>query len=163
MPGLEAGWLSITWLRLAVGIIVSFLTYSKQFGRPISDLANQFNLIQSAIVGAERVFEVLEMPSEYGDEESEDLPRLTGEVVFQDVSFAYKADSPTLSGVTFEAKPGEKIAFVGPTRAGKTTIVNLLIRFYDLSDGSIRIDGRDIRELDKNALRSQPEWRCRYN
>lgn len=148
------GWMAFHNMA-TVGIIVSFLTYSKQFGRPISDLANQYNLIQSAIAGAERVFEVLEMPSEYGDEESEDLPRLTGEVVFQDVSFAYKADSPILSGVTFEAKPGEKIALVGPTGAGKTTIVNLLIRFYDLNGGSIRIDGRDIRELDKNALRSQ--------
>ncbi|WP_405176617.1 ABC transporter ATP-binding protein [Paenibacillus sp. FSL H8-0261] len=148
------GWMAFHNMA-TVGIIVSFLTYSKQFGRPISDLANQYNLIQSAIAGAERVFEVLEMPSEYGDEESEDLPRLTGEVVFQDVSFAYKADSPILSGVTFAAKPGEKIALVGPTGAGKTTIVNLLIRFYDLNGGSIRIDGRDIRELDKNALRSQ--------
>ncbi|MFD5017310.1 ABC transporter ATP-binding protein [Paenibacillus sp. NPDC058367] len=148
------GWMAFHNMA-TVGIIVSFLTYSKQFGRPISDLANQYNLIQSAIAGAERVFEVLEMPSEYGDEESEDLPRLTGEVVFQDVSFAYNADSPILSGVTFEAKPGEKIALVGPTGAGKTTIVNLLIRFYDLNGGSIRIDGRDIRELDKNALRSQ--------
>lgn len=148
------GWMAFHNMA-TVGIIVSFLTYSKQFGRPISDLANQYNLIQSAIAGAERVFEVLEMPSEYGDEESEEIPRLTGEVVFQDVSFGYKADSPILSGVTFEAKPGEKIALVGPTGAGKTTIVNLLIRFYDLSDGSIRMDGRDIRELDKNALRSQ--------
>lgn len=148
------GWMAFHNMA-TVGIIVSFLTYCKQFGRPISDLANQYNLIQSAIAGAERVFEVLEMPSEYGDEESEDLPRLTGEVVFQDVSFAYKADSPILSGVTFEAKPGEKIALVGPTGAGKTTIVNMLIRFYDLNGGSIRIDGRDIRELDKNALRSQ--------
>lgn len=148
------GWMAFHNMA-TVGIIVSFLTYSKQFGRPISDLANQYNLIQSAIAGAERVFEVLEMPSEYGDEQMDDLPRLKGEVIFQDVSFAYKVDSPILSGVTFEAKPGEKIALVGPTGAGKTTIVNLLIRFYDLSGGSIVIDGRDIRELDKNALRSQ--------
>ncbi|WP_081954087.1 ABC transporter ATP-binding protein [Paenibacillus sp. FSL R5-0345] len=148
------GWMAFHNMA-TVGIIVSFLTYSKQFGRPISDLANQYNLIQSAIAGAERVFEVLEMQSEYGDEQSEDLPRLKGEVVFRDVSFAYKPDSPILSGVTFEAKPGEKIALVGPTGAGKTTIVNLLIRFYDLSGGCIRIDDRDIRELDKNALRSQ--------
>lgn len=148
------GWMAFHNMA-TVGIIVSFLTYSKQFGRPISDLANQYNLIQSAIAGAERVFEVLEMPSEYEDEQIDDLPRLKGEVIFQDVSFAYKADSPILSSVTFEAKPGEKIALVGPTGAGKTTIVNLLIRFYDLSGGSIVIDGRDIRELDKNALRSQ--------
>jgi ATP-binding cassette subfamily B protein len=148
------GWMAYHNLA-TVGIIVSFLTYSKQFGRPISDLANQYNLIQSAIAGAERVFEVLDMPSEYGNEQCDDLPRLKGEVAFRDVSFAYKEDSPILSGVTFEAKPGEKIALVGPTGAGKTTIVNLLSRFYDLNGGSIRIDGRDIRELNKNALRSQ--------
>ncbi|MNO44695.1 putative ABC transporter ATP-binding protein [compost metagenome] len=148
------GWMAYHNMA-TVGIIVSFLTYSKQFGRPIADLANQYNLIQSAIAGAERVFEVFDMPSEYGNEQGDDLPRLKGEVAFRDVSFAYKEDSPILSGVTFEAKPGEKIALVGPTGAGKTTIVNLLIRFYDLNGGSIRIDGRDIRELDKNALRSQ--------
>lgn len=148
------GWMAYHNMA-TVGVIVSFLNYSKQFGRPISELANQYNLIQSAIAGAERVFEVMELASEYEDENSVELPRLAGEVIFRDVTFGYQLDSPILSGVTFEAQPGEKIALVGPTGAGKTTIVNLLIRFYDLSSGSILIDGHDIRLLDKNALRSQ--------
>ncbi|MEK4510771.1 ABC transporter ATP-binding protein [Paenibacillus anaericanus] len=138
-----------------VGVIVSLLNYSKQFGRPISELANQYNLIQSAIAGAERVFEIMDMPSEYGDEDDGELPRLSGKVVFQNVSFGYESDSLILKDVTFEAKSGEKIALVGPTGAGKTTIINLLTRFYEISAGAVYIDGRDIRQLDKNALRSQ--------
>ncbi len=148
------GWMAYHDMA-TVGVIVSFLNYSKQFGRPISELANQYNLIQSAIAGAERVFEVMDMSSEFGEEKSMELPRLTGKVVFSDVSFGYKIDSPILSRVSFEAQPGEKIALVGQTGAGKTTIVNLLIRFYDLSSGSILLDDRNIRDLDKNALRSQ--------
>ncbi|MGO4374459.1 ABC transporter ATP-binding protein, partial [Paenibacillus sp. MCAF20] len=148
------GWMAYHELA-TVGAIVSFLNYSRQFGRPISELANQYNLIQSAIAGAERVFEVMDRSSEYEQATPMELPRLTGEVSFRDVSFGYKADVPILSGVTFDAKPGDKIALVGPTGAGKTTIVNLLIRFYELSGGSILIDGNDIRKLDKNALRSQ--------
>jgi ATP-binding cassette subfamily B multidrug efflux pump len=148
------GWMAFHDLA-TVGVIVSFLNYSKQFGRPIAELANQYNLIQSAIAGAERVFEVMDMPSEYGDEQLRELPRLTGNVVFHNVSFGYKPDSPILNDVTFEAKSGEKIALVGPTGAGKTTIINLLTRFYEINGGVVTIDGRDIRELDKNALRSQ--------
>nr|WP_188540796.1 ABC transporter ATP-binding protein [Paenibacillus segetis] len=148
------GWMAFHDLA-TVGVIVSFLNYSKQFGRPIAELANQYNLIQSAIAGAERVFEVMDMPSEYGDEQHRELPRLTGNVVFHNVSFGYKPDSPILNDVTFEAKSGEKIALVGPTGAGKTTIINLLTRFYEINGGVVTIDGRDIRELDKNALRSQ--------
>ncbi|NWL87966.1 multidrug ABC transporter ATP-binding protein [Paenibacillus sp. 79R4] len=148
------GWMAYHSLG-TVGVIVSFLNYSKQFGRPISELANQYNLIQSAIAGAERVFEVMDMISEYSHEVKEELPRLGGEVAFRDVSFSYLSDRPILTGVTFTAKPGEKIALVGPTGAGKTTIINLLTRFYEVQEGSLLLDGRDIRELDKNALRRQ--------
>lgn len=148
------GWMAFHDI-VTVGVIVSFLNYSRQFGRPINELANQYNLIQSAIAGAERVFEVMDMPSEYGDDKESELPRLSGEVKFDNVSFGYKPDAPILRGVTFEAKPGEKIALVGPTGAGKTTIVNLLTRFYEIHDGNVFIDGREIRDLDKNALRRQ--------
>lgn len=148
------GWMAFHDI-VTVGVIVSFLNYSRQFGRPINELANQYNLIQSAIAGAERVFEVMDMPSEYGDDKESELPRLSGEVKFDNVSFGYKPDAPILRGVTFEAKPGEKIALVGPTGAGKTTIVNLLTRFYEIHGGSVFIDGREIRDLDKNALRRQ--------
>lgn len=140
-----------------VGVIVSFLNYSKQFGRPISELANQYNMIQSAIAGAERVFEVMDMPSEYDEVNGGKLKlsRLKGEVIFRDVMFGYHVDSPILKSVTFEARPGQKIALVGPTGAGKTTIINLLTRFYEINGGQLLIDGCDIRELDKNDLRSQ--------
>lgn len=148
------GWMAFHDI-VTVGVIVSFLNYSRQFGRPINELANQYNLIQSAIAGAERVFEVMDMPSEYGDDKDSELPRLSGEVKFDNVSFGYKADAPILRRVTFEAKPGEKIALVGPTGAGKTTIINLLTRFYEIDGGNVFIDGREIRDLDKNALRRQ--------
>ncbi|WP_238996493.1 ABC transporter ATP-binding protein [Paenibacillus pinistramenti] len=148
------GWMAYHGLA-TVGVIVSFLNYSKQFGRPIAELANQYNLIQSAIAGAERVFEVMDLNSEYENQGDKRPDKLTGDVAFEDVSFGYKPDTLILNGVTFEARAGEKIALVGPTGAGKTTIINLLTRFYEISGGSIRIDGQDIRELDKNALRSQ--------
>ncbi|AIQ58596.1 multidrug ABC transporter ATP-binding protein [Paenibacillus borealis] len=148
------GWMAFNGLA-TVGVIVSMLNYAKQFSRPISELANQYNLIQSAIAGAERVFEVMDMPSEYLGEKPQELPRVRGEVIFRDVVFGYQADSPILSGVSFAAQPGEKIALVGPTGAGKTTIVNLLTRFYEINSGELLIDGRDIRELNKNGLRSQ--------
>ncbi|MDR9857548.1 ABC transporter ATP-binding protein [Paenibacillus sp. VCA1] len=149
------GWMAFHGMA-TVGVIVSFLNYSRQFGRPISELANQYNLIQSAIAGAERVFEVMDMGSEYDDAQKHvKLSRLRGEVVFQEVSFGYKQDSPILRGVSFQANPGEKIALVGPTGAGKTTIVNLLTRFYEISEGTVLIDGVDIREMDKNELRGQ--------
>lgn len=149
------GWMAFHSMT-SVGVIVSFLNYSKQFGRPVSELANQYNLIQSAIAGAERVFEVLDLKSEYETgAKAQKLPVSKGKVVFDNVSFGYKEDAPILSGVSFTAEPGQKVALVGPTGAGKTTIVNLLTRFYDMNEGTIRIDGTDIRELDKNSLRSR--------
>lgn len=148
------GWMAFQELA-TVGVIVSMLNYAKQFSRPISELANQYNLIQSAIAGAERVFEVMDMPSEYINEQPQELPRVRGEVIFREVYFGYQPESPILSGVSFEAKPGEKIALVGPTGAGKTTIVNLLTRFYEINSGELLIDGRDIRKMNKNGLRSQ--------
>lgn len=148
------GWMAYHGM-VTVGVIVSLLNYAKQFSRPIAELANQYNLIQSAIAGAERVFEVMDMASEYDHEADENLPRLRGDVVFKNVSFGYTPDSPILNGVSFQAKPGEKIALVGPTGAGKTTIVNLLTRFYEINGGELLIDGMDIRQMNKNALRSQ--------
>jgi ATP-binding cassette subfamily B multidrug efflux pump len=148
------GWMVFKDLT-TVGIIVSFLNYSKQFGRPITELANQYNLIQSAVAGAERVFEILELESEYTEDEGAAiLTHLRGTVAFNNVSFSYRQDTPILQQVSFIAQPGEKIALVGPTGAGKTTIVNLLTRFYDIDEGSITIDGLDIRQMDKNILRT---------
>lgn len=149
------GWLVLTG-GTSVGVIVSFLTYSKQFGRPVNELANQYNLIQSGIAGAERVFELLDTRSEY--EKAADLQpvhSIQGDVQFRNVSFSYKPGTPILSDVTFTAKPGEMIALVGPTGAGKTTIVNLLTRFYDIDQGDILLDGQTIRSLEKDSLRRQ--------
>jgi len=140
---------------ITVGVIASFLTYSRQFVRPLNEVANLFNLLQSGVAGAERVFEVLDE-----QEEAEDVPNAValtnprGHVVFDRVSFGYKPDQPILHEVSFEAKAGSITALVGPTGAGKTTIVNLLTRFYDVTDGAVYLDGRDIREYTRDSLRS---------
>nr|WP_245856148.1 ABC transporter ATP-binding protein [Paenibacillus rigui] len=149
------GWLAFKGMT-SIGIIVSFLNYSKQFGRPINELANQFNVIQSAVAGAERVFEILDTASEYEQDAGlKPLHHVQGEVVFRDVTFSYKEGVPVLKHVNLTAKPGDTIALVGPTGAGKTTIVNLLTRFYEIESGEITIDGENVRQLDKNSLRSQ--------
>jgi ATP-binding cassette subfamily B protein len=114
-------------------------------------------LIQSAIAGAERVFEILDMDTEF-QEQRPSSPAghaIKGEVAFRDVSFGYKAGTPVLKRVSFTAKPGDTIALVGPTGVGKTTIVNLLTRFYDIEEGAITIDGVDIRDMEKTGLRRQ--------
>lgn len=139
---------------ISVGIIASFLSYSRQFSRPLNELANIFNTLQSAIAGAERVFEILEEKEETKDSfEAKKLETPRGHVVFEDVTFGYRLDNPVIKNVSFEAKEGSNIALVGPTGAGKTTIVNLLARFYDVSSGRILIDGRDIREYTRDSLR----------
>ncbi|MCP8969333.1 ABC transporter ATP-binding protein [Ectobacillus ponti] len=139
---------------ITVGVIASFISYSRQFVRPLNDLANIFNMLQSGVAGAERVFEVLDE-----QEEAEDVPGAVlltnprGHVVFENVSFGYSPDRPILRNVSFTAEPGSSTALVGPTGAGKTTIVNLLTRFYDVTEGRILIDGRDIREYTRDSLR----------
>ncbi|SDE46496.1 ATP-binding cassette, subfamily B [Paenibacillus sp. UNCCL117] len=149
------GWMALGGMT-TIGVIVSFLNYSKQFSRPINELANQYNLLQSAIAGAERVFEILDMPSEFQEMgKAGQIDKVRGEVVFDRVSFRYQESNPILSDISFTAKPGDTIALVGPTGAGKTTIVNLLTRFYEIQEGTITVDGRNIRELDKSSLRSK--------
>jgi ATP-binding cassette, subfamily B, multidrug efflux pump len=139
---------------ISIGVIASFLSYSRQFVRPLNDLANIFNIMQSGIAGAERVFEVLDE-----QEEPVDLPGaipLTnpkGEIQFKNVSFGYRPDVLILDNISFVSEEGTSTALVGPTGAGKTTIVNLLTRFYDVSSGTIFIDGRDIRMYSRDSLR----------
>ncbi|WP_425059007.1 putative ABC transporter ATP-binding protein [Sporomusa carbonis] len=137
-----------------VGVIASFLSYSRQFVRPMNDLANIFNVLQSGVAGAERVFEVLDEEEEAADSPDKAvLENPTGHVVFQNVSFGYRADVPIINNISFEARAGSCTALVGPTGAGKTTIVNLLARFYDVTSGRILIDGRDIRDYTRDSLR----------
>ncbi|KAB8139368.1 ABC transporter ATP-binding protein [Gracilibacillus oryzae] len=141
---------------ITIGIIVSFLNYSNQFSQPINQLANQYNLLQSAIAGAERVFEVLDQPSEENIEKKTDVDKkIKGEVNFDKVYFHYETDVAVLKNLSLHAKPGEMVALVGPTGAGKTTIINLLTRFYEIQSGKILIDGKDIRQMDKDYLRQQ--------
>lgn len=139
---------------ITVGVIASFLSYSRQFTRPLNDLANIFNTLQSAVAGAERVFEILDVKEEKEDAlNARVLENIKGHVVFDHVSFGYRADVSVLKDINFEAKEGTNIALVGPTGAGKTTIVNLLTRFYDVTEGEILIDGVDIREYSRDSLR----------
>ncbi|MFU1795111.1 ABC transporter ATP-binding protein [Paenibacillus azoreducens] len=139
---------------ITVGVIASFISYSRQFVRPLNDLANIYNLLQSGVAGAERVFEVLDEKEEPEDSDgAKVLDQIQGEVVFDQVSFGYRPEVPILKNISFTAKPGSSTALVGPTGAGKTTIVNLLTRFYDVTAGSVRIDGKDIRDYTRDSLR----------
>lgn len=139
---------------ITIGIIASFLSYSRQFSRPLNDLANIFNTLQSAVAGAERVFEILDEPEEAENSlKALELTNPRGDVAFENVSFGYREDVQILKNIKFHAKAGTNVALVGPTGAGKTTIVNLLARFYDVSNGRILIDGIDIREYTRDSLR----------
>jgi ATP-binding cassette subfamily B multidrug efflux pump len=139
---------------ISIGVVVTFSEYARQCIRPLNDLANQFNTFLSAIAGAERVFEVLEENGEVSDEQDAiELPELQGEIVFSNVSFSYNQEGKTLQGVEFRVAPGETLALVGPTGAGKSTIVQLLSRFYDADFGHIFIDGHDIKSIQRANLR----------
>jgi ATP-binding cassette subfamily B multidrug efflux pump len=139
---------------VTVGTIASFITYSRQFVRPLNDLANIFNVLQSGVAGAERVFEIIDEQEEPDDPpHAVPLDNPKGHVVFENVSFGYRPDVPILKNVSFEADIGSSNALVGPTGAGKTTVVNLLTRFYDVTSGRILLDGRDIRDYTRDSLR----------
>ncbi|MFC5528692.1 ABC transporter ATP-binding protein [Cohnella yongneupensis] len=141
---------------VTVGTIIVFVEYARQFTRPLNDLANQWNTLLSAIAGAERVFEILDEREESADEgNAKALDAVRGEVAFKNVSFAYdeQADN-TLKDISFTAKPGETIAIVGPTGAGKTSLIQLLARFYDSNGGTITVDGHDITSITRDSLRS---------
>lgn len=138
---------------VTIGVVVSFLTYSKQFGRPLNNIAGMFSNVQSALVGAERVFEILDEKEEEADRDgSVELLQPKGEIEFSHVSFSYDNITPVLKDVSFRVNPGEVAALVGETGAGKTTIVNLLTRFYDLKEGVITLDGKDIRDIRRRSL-----------
>jgi len=147
------GWLAIKGL-VTVGLIATFITYSRQFLQPVRQLSNMYNSLQSALAGAERVFEIIDTQPELKDlPTAVAFPDVEGHVEFENVHFSYVKGVPVIKDMTFEARTGHTIALVGPTGAGKTTIINLLTRFYDIDSGSIRIDGKDIREIKKDDLR----------
>ena len=139
---------------ISVGIIATFISYSRQFTRPLNDVANLYSTLQTAIAGAERVFEIFDQAPETPDaHDAVPLADVRGDIIFEDVRFGYRPDVPVIQNVSFAVPQGASIALVGPTGAGKTTIVNLLARFYEIDAGSIRIDGRDIREYTRDSLR----------
>ena len=147
------GWLALQGL-VSVGVIATFINYGQNFVQPLRALSNLYNTLQAALAGAERVFEILDTPSEADDAPgAEALPAVRGNVRFDHVTFGYRAGTTVLDDVSLEAKPGQTIALVGPTGAGKTTVTNLLTRFYELGGGTIEIDGTDIRKLSKSDLR----------
>jgi len=140
--------------KITIGVIQAFLIYSKQFTRPINEIANQYAQIQTAIAGAERVFDIMDTPSEIDEGKAEfDRDNVKGDISFKNIFFSYKKGEPVLKDFNLEVKSGSKIAIVGATGAGKTTVVNLLTRFYDIDSGSITIDGIDIRDIPKKKLR----------
>lgn len=140
--------------HITVGVIASFLSYSRQFVRPLNEIANTYNVLQSGVAGAERAFEVLDETEEVEDEPGAiELVKPIGHVTFQDVTFGYRPDMPIINQVSFDAPAGSSLALVGPTGAGKTTIVNLVTRFYDATSGTILIDGHDIKSYTRDSLR----------
>ncbi len=149
------GWLALQSL-VTVGTIATFINYGQRFIQPLRQLADMYNAIQAALAGSERIFEVIDTPIELPDApNAASLTTLHGEVRFEDVEFGYLADVPVIRHMTLAARAGQTIALVGPTGAGKTTLINLLTRFYDIDGGSITIDGHDLRQIKKADLRRQ--------
>lgn len=141
---------------ITAGSLVAFLTYAVNISNPIKRLSRVIGNIQKALAAAQRVFDVLDLPETIKNApDAKALPKVKGDVRFNDVSFAYNENEEVLSHVSFEVKPGEMIAFVGPSGAGKSTVASLLPRFYDATDGSITIDGQDIRTVTLDSLREQ--------
>ncbi len=149
------GWLALQNL-VSVGIIATFIGYGQNFVQPLRQLANMYNSIQAALAGAERIFEIIDTSPEVQDApDAFSLEAVRGDVRFEHVNFGYQSDIPVIKDMSLEAKAGKIIALVGPTGAGKTTIINLLTRFYEIDGGKISIDDQDIRQVKKADLRRQ--------
>ena len=155
VTALLGGWLALQGLT-SVGIIATFVVYIMNFFRPMRGIAMLYNSLQSALAGAERIFEVLDSAPTVSDPPgARPLGKIQGAVDFRGVTFGYDPQKPVLMDVSLSARPSQTIALVGPTGAGKTTIVNLLSRFYDVDEGAITLDGRDIRTVQQASIRQQ--------
>src|SRR6185436_18385262 len=149
------GYLALKGLA-TIGMIATFIGYAQGFLQPLRQLANMYNSIQAALAGAERVFEIIDTQAEVDNASDSPLPAsVRGEVNFTDVSFGYLPETPIIKNMTLQARAGQTIALVGPTGAGKTNLINLLTRFYEINSGSISIDGKDIRDISKDDLRKK--------
>ena len=147
------GGLRVASGQMPLGSVQAFIQYSRMFTQPITQIASMANLLQSGVASAERIFEVLDA-DEMSPEQSGSLPAgISGHVAFRDVDFSYSPDHPLIQGLNMEALPGQTVAIVGPTGAGKTTLVNLLERFYEIDGGQISIDDTDITSISRSALR----------
>jgi ATP-binding cassette subfamily B protein len=155
------GGLRVATGHITLGDIQAFIQYVRQFNSPLSQLAGMYNTLQSGVASAERVFALLDEPEESPDPQpaapppADGAPRWTGRVEFAHVSFAYRPGVPVIDDLSLVAEPGSTVAIVGPTGAGKTTLVNLLMRFYEVDSGQILLDGVDIATLDRHSLRSR--------
>jgi ATP-binding cassette, subfamily B, multidrug efflux pump len=152
-------WYGGAWVLtedLTIGSLVAFLLYSQRFFRPISDMSEKFNLLQAAMASSERIFQLLDTPVEIRTPTRAvtRAPGAPGRIAFEHVTFAYTPGEPVLRDISFVVEPGQRMALVGATGSGKTTIVNLLLRFYDVQQGRITVDGVDIREIELGELRS---------
>ncbi len=150
------GGLRVASGAMSIGDIQAFIQYSRRFTQPLTQMASMLNVLQSGIASAERVFELLDAPDQTPERSpvTDTAGNGAGRVVFADVRFAYDPDKPLIDGLSFVAEPGQTVAIVGPTGAGKTTLVNLLMRFYELDGGRITLDGRDIAEVARPELRA---------
>jgi ATP-binding cassette subfamily B protein len=148
------GGLQVATGQLTLGGVQAFIQYVRQFNQPLTQIAGMYNALQSGVASAERVFEFLDEPEQTPSAATE-MPAGPGRVEFRDVTFSYRPGTPVIEDLCLVAEPGSTVAIVGPTGAGKTTLVNLLMRFYDVGAGRILIDGVDIRSVSRNSLRSR--------
>ena len=149
------GGLRVASGALSIGDVQAFVQYSRQFSQPLTQVASMANLIQSGVASAERVFELLDAEEQSGEPKNPARPQeLRGRVALEDVAFRYTEDKPLIDGLSLKVEPGHTVAIVGPTGAGKTTLVNLLMRFYEVSGGRITLDGTDIAAMSREELRS---------
>ncbi|MCY3659996.1 MAG: ABC transporter ATP-binding protein [Caldilineaceae bacterium] len=149
------GWMVLEG-RVTLGVLISFLEYIRRFFFPLQEISQQWNILQGALAGAERTFELLDQQPDLEDTpDAVELPAVEGEVEFDGVTFGYEPDEPVLRDVSFRVGAGQTCAVVGPTGAGKTSLINLLARFYDVQSGSVRVDGIDVRDVSQDSLRRQ--------
>ena len=148
------GGLRVASGSMGLGDVQAFIQYSRQFTQPLTQTASMMNVLQSGVASAERVFEVLDAKEESAEAEFVASPPVQGRVAFENVSFSYNPDRPLIDDLSLVAEPGTTVAIVGPTGAGKTTLVNLIMRFYELNSGRITLDGRDISLMPRSELRS---------